>query len=339
MNETFEIAILRAAAGTGSWYTVERRFSDLDTEEALARAYREGLRGPLAHGLVDARVEDAEVRSAVHEEVLWNAQYLALLRTLDDVLTDLGREAVVLKGAALMPTVYQGRLGMRFLSDIDLFLDATTLEALAERLAEMGFVRRQDEPTFSKDGLTLDLHLEVTGRVEGAFAFGGEALRQESRPLADYRALRTLNPEDLWLQLAVHATKHAFRRWLWLLDLALVWPQVTPGKLQEKALELRAQRAVTYATRLLQEVVGLETLPDMVVLNPVENKFLAQVRARQASESFGKFIPLFSIPGVSGKLRYLYRFLRPQHPGQTQFGRLRQLFMLLKGWLPGRGGS
>ncbi len=335
MEETFEIEILRAVAGTGSWARVQERVEAFhDVSEALLAANREGLRGPLGHALIARGVQDESLRAAVHEEVIWNAQYVALLQSLEAALEPSGRRAVVLKGASLLPTAYQGKLGMRVLSDIDLFVCPRTLEVVGEALLGLGYQARADEPsTFSQKGLSVDLHEEITGRVEGAFNFNSEEIWNNSRPLNHYRSLSTLSPEDQWIHLAIHGTKHAFRRWIWLLDLALVWSSVEPERLQHRAQELQAQRVVTYAAVLLQEVVALPTLPEMVHLNRLERRFLQLIRERRASESMGKLIPIFSIPSLGGKARYLFRFLRPQTPLQSQRQRLAQVWQLAQGLL------
>ena len=329
---TFSEEIVRAVAGTGSWDRVRAGFEAFeDPEGALRAANQEGLRGPLAHALIEGGLKDDQVRTAVHEEVVWNAQYVALLRSLDAALQKSGEQAIVLKGASLLPTVYGGKMGARVLSDIDLFVSPKTLRTIGQALIGMGYKPRPDEPsTFSQKGLSVDLHLEITGRVEGAFNFETEAIWQNSLPLADYTALRTLSPEDQWLQLAVHATKHSFRRWIWLLDLALVWPLLDCERWEQRARQLQAERIATYTAHLLREVVGLDPVPDLIPLNRVERAFLARVKERRASESLGKLIPIFSVPTWWGKLRYLLRFLRPQTPLQSQKDRLVQVLQMAR---------
>ena len=333
MEKTFEIETLQAVVGTGSWERVQHRLQAFEsTAEALKVAGREGLRGPLARALVERNCGDERVRAAAHEEVFWNAQYIDLLQELDAALAARGRTGIVFKGASLILTTYAGKMGMRALSDIDLYLQPEAMNATVEILEEMDFNRRGDQAYgFHRGGLFLDLHTEINNRIEGAFDFSPEVVFGNSRPLPGYEAVRILGPEDQWLQLAVHATKHAFRRWVWLLDLALLWPEVNREKLIERARQLRARRVTTYSAILLRDVVGMPGPPEMVSLNRVEKKFLEQIKRRRASESFGKFIPFFSIPSPWGKIRYILRFFGPQHPGQSQRERLVQLLRLFRG--------
>lgn len=275
----------------------DTRVDLVDFQELRSVADREGLLG-VGLSLLPEDVPE-EIRQLQKDEFLRNAQYLALLQAVCRELSDRGVECLVLKGAALLFSVY--KLGQRPLSDVDLVVRAEHYELAQEVVREV----RGAKPQLS--GYTVDLHTDPAGRVGPAFHFDLEHLWQRAIPLGpDYPGASMLCPVDQFLHLAVHGLKHSFERLIWVFDLALVFPQVNYPELLAEARATGTVRPAAYALHLLEVLFGTPQGPGLPRLHPAERWFLNRVRLRTAPLWSGKAVVLFSIPGLWPRLRYLW---------------------------------
>jgi len=100
-------------------------------------------------------------------------------KELNKILTDTGIRYVLLKGMALEHTIY-GSKGLRQMTDIDILVDEGSAEGTADILLRNGFktsplkshlfTRMQKHigkhyPTFEKDGLMIDMHVRISGKI------------------------------------------------------------------------------------------------------------------------------------------------------------------------------
>jgi hypothetical protein len=179
-------------------------------EELLARA--------------PARFAD-DVRAAFRATFAGN---VVAMRGLDDVLAALradGIEPVVLKGAALVNTLYPA-LAARPMADLDLLVDAEERERAAATLARLGFrIASQEEDATNfvgADGLRVDLAHRF--RLFEGLPRADWTEVVEPRFLS-HRRLVTLEPNALLVHLVVHMNGH--RRQIghllaWFVDVAFV---------------------------------------------------------------------------------------------------------------------
>jgi hypothetical protein len=142
-------ALLRAELGTGAAPDPARlaacdwgRFEALTTHHLLAPlVYKavEGQRVPVPPHLL------RRLRHAYHANRMRNAVVQSLVAELTSALAGAGVQSVLLKGAALVRTLYADP-GVRHLRDIDLLVDERDLSRAGEQLAGIGFLPEGSAP-------------------------------------------------------------------------------------------------------------------------------------------------------------------------------------------------
>ncbi len=292
---------------------VTARFAAVDGDDLLRRADAEGVAGILAEVLAgqDGRLTVA-LRSRHHLIFAHGARTLEVLEGLGEAFAEAGLRAIVLKGAALLAGHYRQHLGRRPVSDIDLLVRRRELPAVAEVFSRLGL--RPLATRWRGDGIEIDLHTdlvrsELIGHRQSAYGFDREQVWNRSGPcLAGGPALSVLPPELQILHLAVHGVKHAFGRWIWLVDLAGLLAAARPEVLTKAASSVRAERALAYCILLLNRELGVETpldkAPDLPEMTRLETEWLRLVAARRNPMGLGRIVAGFSIPGVVDRLAY-----------------------------------
>lgn len=289
----------------------------------------EGMGGLLAtqlHGLARSHALDlplGDLSKLLRDVFACNGGLVAELSSLRTVLEQHGIQVIVLKGGALISTVYRRQLGMRPLSDIDLLIKASDLDLIQQALQQRGFRSIFPSGTFLTNGpVAFDLHLDLVGsarirRRAEAFRFDPNELWKKALPLDGVdESLLVLSPTHQFLHLSVHGQKHSFSRLIWLVDLALVCRQVSWGELIEEARRTGTLRPVAYALSSIAGLFGTKVPQDvwgaLPRLNWIERRFVTAVVGRRAAEPEGELLVAFSIPSLLGKLSYLLEFAFPR---------------------------
>ena len=316
----------------------------LDWTHLLDTAEEEGMGGLLAFQLVRlSRVCPLDLpldllTRTLHRIAARNMALLAELAALREDLRQRGLRAIVLKGGALIETVYGGHPGLRPLSDLDLLIGAGDLPVVGEVLQRRGFHPISPSSTFFvKGSAAIDIHPDLIGtarikRRALAVRFDAEALWREAVPLdpAD-PTLLVLSPLHQLLHLAVHALKHSFCRLIWFVDLGLVLKQVRWEELEEGARASGTLRPLAYALFGLRALMGveapLEALASLPRPNRVERAFLRAVVDRKEIETLGELVMAFSIPGFTAKLAYVLEIGFPRREA------LAEVFPSTPSWL------
>ena len=337
----------------------------IDWPLLLQRASKEGMAGVAAHELQQlSEGRDLNLPLDFFSEALdgiffKNGNHFAELARLHQRLVRGDVRVILLKGSALIETVYRGQMGLRPLSDVDVLVRSSDVPFLREELGLLGFHSpASSRSLFTNGPVAFDVHADLIGagrirRRSLAVAFDEESLWTRSLPVGSGAShLRVLCPEHQFLHLAVHALKHSYHRMIWLVDLGLVSKQLDWSELLHLAEAYGALRPTAYAARCLETLLGIEiprdvreTLPR---LNKMESRFLDLVKRRRPEmEAFGEPLVAFSIPTWRGRLAYLYEYLFPSfrvlvgeaaHPSawQVYSHRLGQIFkrsfLHLKGW-------
>jgi hypothetical protein len=131
-------------------------------------------------------------------------------------------DAIVLKGAALANLVYPD-VGLRMYGDIDILIKKEDLPAVERLMPDLGYVSTADSikeeshrkkhyhlaPFIHIDkNIVLEIHFNVTNRFPVNIDSWWE--RSRSEKILGYSA-RVLSPNDLFLHLCIHISKHGFR--------------------------------------------------------------------------------------------------------------------------------
>ncbi|HYG98205.1 MAG TPA: nucleotidyltransferase family protein [Terriglobales bacterium] len=203
---------------------------------------------------------------------------LQALRALDTC----GVSAIPFKGPLLAERLY-GNVALRQSSDLDVIVRPEDVPAAVHTLREVGFKSRQRlspkllsaltmadfELSLVRDGLYLELHWDVMPRFYGINFGLGEAWQRSRRVGAGGSTVLEFAPEDLFLALTLHGSKHYWARLIWLCDLAqLLYVTRTFDwhLLLTRARGMRVERLLFVAFALLQEVLQVSLPSDMGLL-------------------------------------------------------------------------
>jgi hypothetical protein len=157
---------------------------------------------------------------------------LRLMYDFKEVLRGLNHEGVrvvLLQGMALLRQIYGGSIGLRPMTDIDLWVRPSQYRLAADLLSEFGYERNRIYPnTFTKGATTLDLHSHllwadrIRSRRHILQRGQGTIYRETVEIDFEGEKVQVLSPRDQVLYLSLHAFKHNLERLLWLVDIKLL---------------------------------------------------------------------------------------------------------------------
>ena len=238
-----------------------------DPDRLITTAVKEGLAGLLYKGLKNAgALECLEVRHRERLESLYYATVRFNLRLIHDLKRVLERvnekklPVVILQGMALLPEIYED-IGLRPLTDIDLWVLPDGYQGLVGVLSGLGYERDSLYPNTFRKGATI---IDINTHVLGADRIRTRALllaRDQEQIYRDARIISfegsealCLNKYDQVVLLGVHALKHSVSRLIWLVDIkALLTGFKTADwkELMDRAKMLGQERAIAYVCFLL----------------------------------------------------------------------------------------
>lgn len=306
-------AILEGEAGTG------REELEREMSAASQRAWRETLDGLRCHRLeplawhrlkllglaralppeASAQLEASHLRCFVENGRRMNALDLVL-----DAWSKRALEPVLLKGAALVNSIYPG-LGTRPMGDVDVFVAPEQLAEALAALRELGFEQKTEQADtlgMVKDSfLTLDLHHRL--RIFDGQSVGELSLPARPRYLVS-RTVRILAPNATVVHLVAHLEGHRSETGYvlgWLVDLALAlraWgAAISPRELRRLARDEDAYRAILAALDFVQRELGVR-LPAELALEARAENSLTLDRALSSRRR-----ALWGLPGPLGWIR------------------------------------
>ena len=210
-------------------------------EEALAELDQHGVLPLLAWCSGDFAAAFAmPARSARQHLAAREALHACVLEPIGRALGAAAIPAILLKGEGLALRTYPAA-ALRVRHDIDLWVEAAHLSAVERVLAGLG-----GQPVVSASGrwiqpermwrlpagrswIGIDLHWQPTSRPALLSALPFERCRKRAVALPEAAGLLALAPPDALLLACIHRLahhRHAPDRWIWRIDIALLWQQL-----------------------------------------------------------------------------------------------------------------
>lgn len=242
----------------------------------------------------------AELEAAHTRCFLENGRALHLLDRVLESLREREIEPVLLKGAALLATVYPSP-GCRPMLDVDLQVDARRLQEALLQLRSLGFEEssRQDDTVNLRRGdeLTLDLHHRL--RIFERWEMSSLAVQRAPR-FQRASAVRLLAPAPMLVHLVAHLEGHRAETGHvlgWLLDVGLVC-RAAEGELEPSELRRLAPSAEDHLA-LLRVMGFLERELEL----PLPPELAAEARALRPRLELEAILrsrrrALWGLPGV-----------------------------------------
>ena len=212
------------------------------------------------------------LRELYEQTVLFNLRLIHDLKEVLSLLNHEGIKVIVLQGMALLQGVYRGSVGLRPMTDIDLWVLGPQYGQVSDLLRELGYERDQAYPnTFARGATTFDLHSHLLWadriRARRHLLRGGQdAIYQEAVTVdVEGEEALLLSPRDQVLHLSLHAFKHNLKKLIWLVDIKLLLQPFAPSDweaLLRRARSLGLTRHLGYALYLLRHLFGLAPPPE-----------------------------------------------------------------------------
>lgn len=233
----------------------------------------------------------------------------------------------VYKGVPLIEHYYRDP-GLRAITDVDLVVQPEDIPAASEIIRDHGFVAwNAPDLHFYQEDLCLDVHQDLfrLDRVPSrtyALADGMDAVRDRLVPCSfPGSRIARLDPIDEFIVSSWHALKHSFSLLKWLVDLKLLYQDLSGcpefarrmGALPEDSV----RAGVWYALRLLHEWFRVP-IPQTLLqaLAPrktswIERRAFDRIQAgTEAEYCFAEFCFLRTIKGTQGRLAFVRDMLR-----------------------------
>jgi hypothetical protein len=344
---SIEQRILACASGLDTDPARKRRLRSLmsngvDVDSLIKTSVKEGMAGFLYRNLMKAGIFESlnpqqkqRLESLYYQTVQFNLRLIYDMRKILKQLNEREIHVVLLKGMALLHQLYDD-IGVRPLTDIDLWVLPRDYSALTSILRSQGYQRNPLYPnTFRKGKTILDLNTHPLGadRIKTrAFLItrDQEHIYHAARTtrIDGHRAL-CLNPYDQVLLLGLHLLKHSASRLIWLVDIKCLvcgWKNSDWDALIGRARELGLKRTLAYIFFLIACSLDYEPprrprqLLEAEQLSFVEKRVLGR---RMRGASLPVWSPLVLSSSVKGFWRRLYFALETLFP-RPQI--LRQVF-------------
>jgi hypothetical protein len=240
---------------------------DLATDEGLACFLYRSLQRSGGLGRVSEKSLH-RLQELYEQTVLFNLRLIHDLKELLSLLNHEGIKVILLQGMALLQGVYRGSVGLRPMTDIDLWVLGPQYGRVSDLLSELGYERHQAYPnTFARGATTFDLHSHLlwADRIKARrhlLRGGQDAIYREAVTVdVEGEEALLLSPRDQVLHLSLHAFKHNLKKLIWLVDIKLLLQRFAPSDwegLHGRASTLGLKTHLEYALYLLRHLFRLD---------------------------------------------------------------------------------
>jgi len=339
-NRLFQVIAQQAPDRADLVWLAENNREGLDWPAAAQRAFDEGLAPLLYYHCRNMNILEAIPESTKKflariyaETSLINTHLLQEMTELEKGLEKRDIQVIVLKGAALLKTVYRD-VALRPMEDIDLMVRQEHLNELKNVLESMGFAQNRLYPgSFGKGILSIDIHSDLLSshRIRSRQAIldiRPEDAWSSSIPINGSSSLYRLSLNVNLIALSFHLLKHRYDRLIWFVDIAesiKTYQSMSDWQdLIEYSRRVRADRLLLYTLLLTKRLLGVKVPDDVLTdlgkedLSPVERYIL---RLRLMHVPLGTVMDLlwmFQIQGTGKKIRFIRENIFPRREVMNQ---------------------
>jgi hypothetical protein len=312
---------------------VEQILGDnLDWDYILKKASSQGISPLLYYNLKDKEAVPDKIKERLREIYYSNsARNMLLLSKLGEVLKTFNEakiQVIVLKGAALLETVYSN-IGLRPIADLDLLVHKKDLSEIKDSLNKLGYQNSKAYPEdFFKEGAMIDLHWDLmnitrVGSRGKAYEIELNNFWENSERVKISGAqTQVLSPEHLLIDLCLHLTlHHGLSRLIWFTDILEVIrfyrEKIDWDKFIREAKGYKVEKAIYYTFFYTKEILG-DSAPEVVLerLKPLkksflEKKFLDLILNNEQIENVRFFLTLIMMRNFLDKIKFLREIVLP----------------------------
>jgi hypothetical protein len=248
-----------------------------------------------------------------------NETFLNHLKDLLELFQKENIPTVLLKGAALLTTLYQDP-ALRPMDDLDLLIHEEDLEKAHHLFINVGYLLTGREywpwwrkfgggRSYLRGGVLFELHWNLGG-PDFSLSTTEVIPRAKKIVVSDTQAL-TLSPEDFLLYHLYHAAyHHAILKLIWLMDIVKIttsWKEeIKWERFWKKAKALNIAPGAGLGLKEAKEVLGAY-VPDEILREPIPSpkKLARLINFKGESEQKGNLLTLMRLPGIKDKVLFL----------------------------------
>jgi len=275
----------------------------LDAPYLIETALRHGL-VPLLYRYFEIHPMDEipkEILERLHNHfrkiALWNLGRTMELLRLIDLFKQEGVQAIPYKGPVLASLAY-GDLSLRQFDDLDIFIPLQHVKTAKDLLLSQGYYmdfiptdRQEDSYLKSKEQysfyndknkILVEIHWQIVSRYYSISIDVDELLKRLQPISLPGREVMTFSPEDLFLILCIHGSKHLWERLGWVYDVANlieVCKQMDWERVLEQTCQMQIERIVLLGLWLTKDLAGLE-LPEEIIRKIGRNSEIRKLAAK-----------------------------------------------------------
>jgi hypothetical protein len=309
---------------------------EFDQDHLIRLAKTEGMMGLLFKSLKKAGVlgffghrQMQKLQSAYYRTIQHNLQIVNDLKEILGRSNEKAVRVVLLQGVALLEKIYKD-IGLRPLTDIDLWVLPEDRDVFDNLMIQLGFQRDWLYPnTFKKGGTIVDInsHILWADRIRSRrhlLAKSQHALYENIEILNfDGEPAGCLDLPDQVLYLSLHAFKHCAGRLIWLVDIKHLitgWQTSNWKALFDRAEEWGQVSIVYDMLYLIRHLFNLKLPADIQAM--VEGRRLAwldrvTLRKRLNGRPLPDWAPLLlftSGKGLTARMSFVFETLFPRPP-------------------------
>ena len=309
---------------------------EFDQDHLIRLAKTEGMMGLLFKSLKKAGVlgffghrQMQKLQSAYYRTIQHNLQIVNDLKEILGRSNEKAVRVVLLQGVALLEKIYKD-IGLRPLTDIDLWVLPEDRDVFDNLMIQLGFQRDWLYPnTFKKGGTIVDInsHILWADRIRSRrhlLAKSQHALYENIEILNfDGEPAGCLDLLDQVLYLSLHAFKHCAGRLIWLVDIKHLitgWQTSNWKALFDRAEEWGQVSIVYDMLYLMRHLFNLKLPADIQAM--VEGRRLAwldrvTLRKRLNGRPLPDWAPLLlftSGKGLTARMSFVFETLFPRPP-------------------------
>ena len=321
----------------------DRAFVDLAIKEGVAGfLFRHLKNNETADQISDA--DRLRLEQIYYASVRKNMRLQQALSEIIEQAAQSDIRVVLLQGISLLDCVYSD-IGLRALTDLDLWILPENFSGLSDCMSRLGYEHRKPyRQVFVRDDICVDIHTHLlwAERIQTRSSLLHLSQAEifnaaESQRLEGGIAYR-LNPADQFVYLALHCLKHFAQRLIWLVDLVFLirpWTHAEWASLRQRASELGQMRTVQYLLYLLEDLAAYrppQECLDLFTHPPLKAWEKGILQIRKEKNQLPVWAPLVLLPAnlsPARKAGFVFENLFPGPPV------LRQIFSSrpeLKNW-------
>ena len=305
-----------------------------DQERLIDMAVSEGVAGLLYKNLKKAGVlgylahqHIQQLQSVYYLTVRFNLKLILALKEVLQQLNQKNIKVVLLQGMHLLQKIYTD-IGLRPLTDIDLWVLPESRDAVDGVLTRLGFKKDPLYPNiFKKDSTIIDINTHIIW----ADRLKSRRMLLETNQEDVFRNCQTLDFEgetalglsqtDQVIYLCLHAIKHYADRLIWLVDLKNLlqgWQAADWDLLDASCDELGQKRAVFYIIHLLSQLFGCQAQMNVKEssgispLNRLERKILEYRLKGRPLPAWSPMVLMTVGKGFYKKIAFIFESLFPR---------------------------